>query len=411
MTALALVLLGVGVVGAVLHVRRPVLVVVPVLAAAVAVAAGLLDGDGLRAVVDALAPPLAFLLLSVPMAVLLDRLGTFDAVARHLPARWLAPGLWALGAVTVALVNLDAAVVLLTPLAVAAARRSGLDARGLALQPFLLAALASTLLPVSNLTNLIAEERDPQGPGAFLVHLGLPTVAMVVVGYLLWAVWWRPSVPPGASGGAPAVPPPPPPRPAAGRATASGGDDRAATVTAVLVGAALLVGFTLGGAVGVPPWVVVAVVLVGLAVRARAVPVRSVPWTSALAVLALAVLAVAAAARVDIGALLGDGRGPLGTLRIVAVAAVAANLVNNLPAFLAGVPSLPPTEGARWAWLLGVDAGPTVLVSGSLAGLLWLEVVRRSGLALSWRDVARAGLRVGVPALAVGAVVLALTGA
>ncbi|WCO67685.1 ArsB/NhaD family transporter [Iamia majanohamensis] len=409
MTALALVLLGVGVVGAVLHVRRPVLVVVPVLAAAVAVAAGLLDGDGLRDVVDALAPPLAFLLLSVPMAVLLDRLGAFDAVARRLPARWLAPGLWALGAVTVALVNLDAAVVLLTPLAVAAARRSGLDARGLALQPFLLAALASTLLPVSNLTNLIAEERDPQGPGAFLVHLGLPTVAMVVVGYLLWAVWWRPSVPPGGPVGPPASPPPP--RPAAEPAPASGGDDRAATVTAVLVGAALLVGFTVGGAVGVPPWVVVAVVLVGLAVRARAVPVRSVPWTSALAVLALAVLAVAAAARVDIGALLGDGRGPLGTLRIVAVAAVAANLVNNLPAFLAGVPSLPPTEGARWAWLLGVDAGPTVLVSGSLAGLLWLEVVRRSGLALSWRDVARAGLRVGVPALAVGAVVLALTGA
>ncbi len=408
MPLVALALLGAGVVGAVLHVRRPALAVVPVAAAVAAVAAGLLDGEELRAVVDALAPPLAFLLLSVPMAVLLDRLGAFDAVVRRLPDRRLASGLWVLGAVTVALVNLDAAVVLLTPIAVRAARRRGRDPLGLALQPFLLAALASTALPVSNLTNLIAEERDPRGAAAFLVHLGPATVAMVAVGYLLWRTWWRPAPRRAAT-------------PGAAEASAVGGrgaadpdpvattDATDATRTAVVVGAVLLLGFTAGSAVGIPPWVVVAVVVAGLVARTRTVPVDAVPWPSAVVVLALAVLAVAAADQVDLGAVMGDGQGVVGALRIAGVAAVAANLANNLPTFLAGVPSLPPTGGARWAWLLGVDAGPTVLVSGSLAGLLWLEVVRRDGIDVSWRDVARAGLRIGVPAFVVGALVLAVT--
>ena len=54
--------------------------------------------------------------------------------------------------------------------------------------------------------------------------------------------------------------------------------------------------------------------------------------------------------------------------------------------------------------------GPTVFVTGSLAGLLWLDVARRSGLDVGWRDYARAGVLVGLPALAVATAVLALDG-
>ena len=50
--------------------------------------------------------------------------------------------------VVVALLNLDAAVVLLTPLAVRVARRAGLDPVAMAFQPALLACLASSALPV-----------------------------------------------------------------------------------------------------------------------------------------------------------------------------------------------------------------------------------------------------------------------
>ena len=200
------------------------------------------------------------------------------------------------------------------------------------------------------------------------------------------------------------------PAPTATLHPVSPANDRAAVVTALVVGLGLLVGFTVGGALGVPAWAVVAVAVVGLGVQARTVPVEAVPWTGALVVLALAVVAVATATQVDLGPVIGDGDGVLGTLRVVGVGALGANLTNNLPAYLAGLPALPGGDLAHWSWLLGVNAGPTVVVSGSLAGMLWVEVVRRHDVAVSWRDVARAGVRVGLPSLLVGAVVLAVVG-
>ena len=62
---------------------------------------------------------------------------------------------WIIAAAVVALLNLDAAVVLLTPLYIRTARNTGLDPVMLAFQPVLLAMLASSALPISNLTNLI----------------------------------------------------------------------------------------------------------------------------------------------------------------------------------------------------------------------------------------------------------------
>jgi arsenical pump membrane protein len=395
---LAVVLLGGGVAAAVGHLRRRALAVVPALLAVVAVAAGVVDGTAARSALGDLVEPLIFVALAVPLAVLLDERGCFDAVARRLPVRATAAGLWVLGAATVALVNLDAAVVLLTPVAIRAAARAGEDARGLALQPALLASLSSSWLPVSNLTNLIAEEHDRQGPAAFLVHLGPPSLAAVAVGYVLWRRAWPRRSPPAEE-----------PRGVAGPSTPADGDDRAALVTAAVVGVALLVGFTAGGVVGVPPWVVAGVVVAGLVAHTRSLPVAAVPWASALVVAGLAVLAVAAAAHLDVAAALGHGEGAAGLARIVGVGAVGANLANNLPTFLAGLGHLPAGDAARWAWLLGVNMGPTVLVTGSLAGLLWVDVARRSGLAVGARDYARAGLLVGLPALLVGTAVLTLT--
>jgi len=395
----ALVLLAGGVAAALAHLRRRVLAVVPALLAVVAVLVGTIEADAARAALGDLVEPLLFVALAVPLAVLLDERGCFDAVARRLPVRSTALGLWVLGAATVALVNLDAAVVLLTPVAIRAAARAGEDARGLALQPALLASLSSSWLPVSNLTNLIAEEQERQGPAAFLVHLGPPSLAALAVGYVLWRRAWPRLVASTDMG------PPPPVSPA----TREPVDDREALVVAAAVAVVLLAGFTVGGALGVPPWAVAAVVVAGLVARSRTVPLAAVPWSSVLAVAGLAVLAVAVAEQVDVGAVLGDGAGAAGTARIVGVGALGANLANNLPAFVAGLPHLPGGEAGRWAWLLGVNMGPTVVVTGSLAGLLWLDVARRSGLDVGWRDYARAGALVGLPALAVATAVLTVT--
>lgn len=113
-------------------------------------------------------PALAFLLTGVPLAALLDRLGFFRAAADVVAGR---PGpvpvgaLWVLAAVTTVVLNLDTTVVLLTPLYLQLARRAGVDPVPLALIPLLLASLSSSVLPVSNLTTLLAAEHfDLGGP-------------------------------------------------------------------------------------------------------------------------------------------------------------------------------------------------------------------------------------------------------
>ena len=160
-----------------------------------------------------------------------------------------------------------------------------------------------------------------------------------------------------------------------------------------------MIGFTVGPSVGVQPWVVALVADVALVWRARAVPWRSIPWATAVIAGSLAVLATAAADELPIRSWL-SGTGPAALARTIGVSAAGANLVNNLPAFLVGSSRIGHHESPRlWALLLGVNVGPTLLVTGTLAGLLWLDSVRRLDLDVGPAAFFRAGLRVGIPAL------------
>jgi arsenical pump membrane protein len=93
------------------------------------------------------------------------------------------------------------------------------------------------------------------------------------------------------------------------------------------------------------------------------------------------------------------------------VAALACNLINNLPVgLIAGtliaagsVPS--PVANAL---LVGVDLGPNLSVTGSLATILWLVALRREGQHVSARDFLRLGAFVMIPALVVALTALAL---
>ena len=139
---------------------------------------------------ELLAPALAFLLAAVPLAYLLGELGFFDAVARRVSHRFhgILPW-WLLAAATTAVLNLDTTVVLLTPLYLQIARRRGQDPLVLAVIPMVLANLASSVLPVSNLTTLIAAQRFDVGAGELLRGLGPATVVMLTVGFFTHRRW------------------------------------------------------------------------------------------------------------------------------------------------------------------------------------------------------------------------------
>lgn len=412
--------------GAVLRPRGLPASVVPILAAAISLLTGLVGLDEARHSIGPLCAPIAFLLAAVPLAVLLDRLGFFEAVAAVFGGGIrLVGGLWVLAAAVTTVLNLDASVVLLTPLYVRIARRVGLDVRALAYQPMLLALLASSALPVSNLTNLVVAERLHLGSAPFLLHLGPPSLVAVGVGWLAYRRLFAPGLARGTEACAPGAP-------AATRALVVGGG----------VVAALLAGFILGPQAGLAPWMVALagdVVLLIVTARRPAPPpapaparrptpspspapapapaprpapaasgtasraaLAALPWSTALLAGSLGILAPAALHALPAGAVhTAVESGPV--VRVAAVSAVAANAVNNLPALLLALPILGRHATPRlWGLLLGLNMGPVLVVTGSLASLLWLDAARALGVPVNGRDFTRVGLRAGLPAVLAG---------
>ena len=390
MGVLRLVLLAAGVVGVLVRPRRWPAWTVPVAAVLAGLATGAIAPKVAGSSLRPLASPLVFLVLAVPLAVLLDRAGFFAEVAARIPpGRHLPLALWALAAAVTTLFNLDASVVLLTPLYVRLARRHGLDPVAAAFPPVLLACFASSALPVSNLTNLLAAERFGLHAADVAVHLGPASVAAVVVGYLAYRRTFPTMTPTLVA----------PREPVDVRAWRIG-------VPVVLF---VLVGFTVGDRLGVPAWAVAAIADVALMAVLRSVPWRVLPAGAVLLAGGLAVLAGAAAPELGLGRLLG-GAGAGAWLRVGVLGVVGANLLNNLPALLVALPALGPrADGRLWAALVAVNMGPALAVTGSLAGLLWLDTTRRLGVPTDARAYTRVGVRVGAPALAAAFAVLLVT--
>jgi arsenical pump membrane protein len=269
-------------------------------------------------------------------------------------------------------------------------------------QPVLLACLASSALPVSNLTNLIAASWTGVGTGGFVSHLALPSLAATLVG---WSAYRRLGHRARPSPAPPVVAATTPAPPATGKDAGAG-----VMKAAALVVGAVVLGFTFGYLVGVQPWMValaaVAALVIVSARTTRDIP-RSVPWASvpagtAVTVLSLGVLASATAAHLSLGPVLKGG-GVVDLARDAALSAGAANVVNNLPALLVGLEKMGHHAGpGLWGVLVGVNMGPVLLVTGSLASLLWLATMRRLGVAARARDFTRYGVAVGLPAAASG---------
>ncbi|WP_426571525.1 SLC13 family permease [Aquihabitans sp. McL0605] len=341
--------------------------------------------DALRTV----APALAFLLVGVPLAALLDELGFFDAAAVLVQRRWPdvpVLALWALAAATTIVLNLDTTVVLLTPLYVRLARRAGADPLPLALVPLLLAAFASSVLPISNLTTLIATEQLDLSVGDVVRHLALPSAAAVVVG---WACYRRRH-----------------PTHLRGSGPVAAVDLRPVAIGAPIV-VAVLVGVTLGPSFGVPPWVVVLVVDAVLVGITRLLPWRTVPVGTAAAVGAVAALvgwAVSPSLMDPIRRLTG----PLAVAGVALLGTATANVVNNIPATLLMVEGSSHASPATWGWLLGVNVGAAIVPIGALANLLWLRILRAEGIDLDLRGYLRLVVGIAVPALVAAIAVQAL---
>ena len=324
--AVALLLLAGTLAFAVVRPRGLPEAVAAVPAAALVVALGILPaGRALRELRD-LGPTIGFLAAVLVLAELCEREGLFEAAGHWMagasmgrPVRLLSL-VFAVGAAVTVVLSLDATVVLLTPVVFQTAARLRLRPKPQVYACTHLANSASLLLPVSNLTNLLAFRASGLSFVRFGALMWLPWLAAITVEWLALRSFFASDL--------------------VGRGTVSpepraGGAPR----YAVAVLAVTLAGFGVASLLGVEEALVAALGALALAVPAGA----SLP----------ALLAVAA------------------------TAALLANLVNNLPAILLLLPAVSAAgPGPVLAALVGVNVGPNLTYVGSLATLLWRRALR-----------------------------------
>ncbi len=376
-------------------------------AAVVLVAARLLPiGAALHAIGEGVDVYL-FLAGMMLLAELAREEGVFDWVAdfaiRH--ARGSASRLFLLvylaGTAVTALLSNDATAVVLTPAVLAAVRRARVEPRPHLLACALIANAASFLLPIANPANLVVFGDHLPALGTWLRIFLLPSVAAVAATFVCLRMLNR-----KALEGKTAEVTEPFRLPPAGWMAVTG--------IGIAV-AALLVSSALGIRLGAPTCAAGVVALALVAIRDRKAPkaaMRGVTW-GVLPLVAGLFMIVEALNRAGMMRLMRaalawlearpDGLGKLaGGFGI----ALLSNAMNNLPAGLAAGTALRQMGqhgGLAHAVLIGVDLGPNLSVTGSLATILWLIALRRENAEITGWEF----LKIGVVAMPV-ALALAL---
>ncbi|MFJ8750811.1 SLC13 family permease [Streptomyces sp. NPDC102441] len=361
-----------------------------------AVVTGLLPSEPAAEEMRRVGPLVVFLGTVIVMAELTGRAQVFDVVASWVAraGRGRYPLLFGLcvafASLTTIALNLDTTAVLLTPVMLALATRVGIAPVPLAMTTVWLANTASLLLPVSNLTNLLAADRVALSPSGLAAVMWLPQLASITVTALwLWVFYWR-------------------------RGRRGEGQDRYTPPKAPVAGDLVLLricavacaGFLLAILVAdVPLWsaslTAMAVVVVAFAVRRpRELRLSLVPWRLLVMVPGMFLVV----ATVDAHGLhellesaLGSGNDFVGLLRSAAVGAGLSNVLNNLPAYLAGEAVVPAENHEQLlALLIGVNVGPLVTPWASLATLLWFERCRWHGTRIAMGRFLGTGLLLSV---------------
>ncbi|SDG03898.1 Na+/H+ antiporter NhaD [Sinosporangium album] len=347
-------------------------------------------------------PLLVFLVAVIILAELAKEAQVFDAIAERVAVagrgNYLALFLLctAFASLVTIFLNLDTTAVLLTPVVLALAHRAGIAPLPLAMTTVWLANTASLLLPVSNLTNLLAMERIGLSTRDFAARMWAPQLAAIgVTMVFLWVFYWRRS----ARGAAAYTPPAPQPI-----------RDRPLFLIA---GAACLL-FIAALVAEVEVWIAApaaaAVVALAFAVRDRAKLTWSlIPWQLVVFVSGL-FLVVPTLVEQGLGSVIAGLVGQ-GEHRAALAGAALSNLINNLPAYAAGEEVIPVDGGDQLlALLIGTNVGPLITPWASLATLLWFEWCRRQQVAVPLVKFTLTGAGLAVLGVAASVAALTLTG-
>jgi arsenical pump membrane protein len=351
--------------------------------------------------VRSLAPTLGFLAAVFLLAKMCDRYGLFEAAGA-----WMARGsrgrpiallalVFAVASTVTAALSLDATVLLLTPVVFATVAQVRVRPKPHIYACGHLANSASLLLPVSNLTNLLAFSASGLSFIRFGATMALPWLAAIAVEWLVLRRFFaRDLLEEGQPVASTAHPLP---------------------VFGCVVVALMLIGFVVTSLVHVAPAFAAlggALLLALPALFKRRIAAREVglaleiPFLAFVLALGLIIKALSLHGLGSLVAHFMPGGASLGALLLIAViAAVLANLINNIAAVLLLLPAAAALGvGPVLAVLIGVNTGPNLTYVGSLATLLWHRVVRQHGEDLPMWEFIRLGA-ITVPPVLVAATV------
>jgi arsenical pump membrane protein len=389
-----------------LHPRGRVEATVGLAAAAATMATGILGWAEVRDTLEHLGPVVLFLVTILVVADVCARAGLFTAAASRVrdaahgrPVR-LFTGVFLLAAAVTTVLSLDATVVLLTPVVVGVAISTSTSYRPGAHACLRMANSASLLLPVSNLTNLLAMPHLDLTFGGFALTMAPVLAVVLVVEYVALRLLFRRDLaaPSGVTEDAEHPPLP--------------------VVPLVAVGL-MLVGFAVGSPFGVEPFWFSGAAAAALALWGRRRGLLTTPDAVAAAhpafalfVLCLGVV-VAALGAGFLGGWVADalpsGTGFADLLLVAVIATVLANLLTNLSATLLLVPLLGTLgDTAVLAALLGLNIGSGLSYTGSLANLLWRRSMVRLGHPPPLRELHRVSLLITPVSLLAAVAALAL---
>ncbi|MDR5880693.1 arsenic transporter [Caballeronia sp. LZ032] len=345
-----------------------------------------------------------FLIGMMLLSELGRREGLFDWVAVHAvnyakgSPRKLFLLVYLVGVVVTTFLSNDAAAVVLTPAVFAAAKKANTKPLPLLYVCAFIANAASFVLPISNPANLVLYANHTPALGLWVARFALPSALSIIVTFVMLRWTQRANLSGSCARDLPVEP------------LSTNGKLTLASMGVTAV--ALLVVSAFDLQLGLPTAVLGILTTMIVLIKERQSPVELVsdiswsvlPLVAGLFVL-VEVLDHTGVIR-ELSALLRQAsqqNQPMAAAVSGLVIAFGSNAINNLPAgLIASATALQAHSPERVidALLIGVDLGPNLSITGSLATILWLSSIRREGEEVSFMQFLKVGFAVMVPALA-----------